>query len=88
MTRGPLQALEAEEVSPNLESTRQTLFQEVGVVQLPALLMAIDRQTRFSGRLLGRDVQRSPQQPGPMPFSMKAEGDGLPGALELMPWSG
>jgi hypothetical protein len=48
-----LQALEAEEVPPDLESTKQALFQEVGVVQLPALLMAIDHETRFSWRLLG-----------------------------------
>ena len=48
-----LQALEAEAVPPDLESTKQALFQEVGVVQLPALLMAIDHETRFSWRLLG-----------------------------------
>ena len=49
-----LQALEAEEVPPDLEATKQALFKEVGVVQLPALLMAIDHETRFSWRLLGR----------------------------------
>jgi TnpA family transposase len=48
-----LQALEAEEVPADLESTKQALFQEVGVVQWPALLMAIDHETRFSWRLLG-----------------------------------
>jgi TnpA family transposase len=49
-----LKALEAEEVPPDLESTKQALCKEVGVVQLPALLMAIDAETRFSWRLLGR----------------------------------
>src|SRR5215471_2846316 len=49
-----LQALEAEEVPPDLEPTQQALFKEIGVVQLPALLMAIDHETRFSWRLLGR----------------------------------
>ena len=39
---------------PDLEATKQALFKEVGVVQLPALLMAIDHETRFSWRLLGR----------------------------------
>ena len=49
-----LQALEAEDVPPDLEATKQALFKEVGVAQLPALLMAIDHETRFSWRLLGR----------------------------------
>jgi hypothetical protein len=48
-----LQALEAEEVPADLEATTQALFNEVGVVQLPTLLMAIDHETRFSWRLLG-----------------------------------
>jgi hypothetical protein len=48
-----LQALEAEEVPPDLESMKQALFQKVGVVQMPALLMAIDQETHFSWRLLG-----------------------------------
>jgi hypothetical protein len=50
---GHLKALEAEEVPPDLESTKQALFQEVGGVQLPTLLMAIDHETRFSWCLLG-----------------------------------
>jgi len=49
-----LQALEAEAVPPDLEPTQQALFKAIGVVQLPALLMAIDHETRFSWRLLGR----------------------------------
>ena len=49
-----LKALEAEEVPPDLEPTKQALFKEVGVVQLPELIMAIDNETRFSWRLLGR----------------------------------
>jgi hypothetical protein len=41
--------LEAEEVPPDLEATKQALFKEVGVVQLAALLMAIDHETRSAG---------------------------------------
>ena len=37
-----LQALEVEEMPRDLEPTKQALFQEVGVVQWPELLMAID----------------------------------------------
>jgi len=49
-----LKALEAEETPPLLEATKDALFKEVGVVQLPELLMAIDHETSFSWRLLGR----------------------------------
>jgi hypothetical protein len=49
-----LKALEAEEVPPDLEPTKRALFKEVGVVQLPELIMSIDNETRFSWRLLGR----------------------------------
>jgi len=49
-----LQAWEAAEVPPDLELTKQALFQEVGVVQWPTLLMAIGHETRFSWRLRGR----------------------------------
>jgi Tn3 transposase DDE domain len=49
-----LKALEAEETPPLLEATKDALFKEVGVVQLPELLMAIDHETYFSWRLLGR----------------------------------
>jgi hypothetical protein len=37
-----------------LEATRYELFKAVGSVQLPDLLMAVDSETRFSWRLLGR----------------------------------
>ena len=49
-----LKALEAEETPPLLETTRSEIFKAVGVIQLPDLLMAIDHETRFSWRLLGR----------------------------------
>lgn len=49
-----LKALEAEETPPLLAATKDALFKEVGVVQLPELLMAIDHETYFSWRLLGR----------------------------------
>jgi TnpA family transposase len=49
-----LKALEAEDTPPLLEATRYELFKEVGGVQLPDLLMAIDSETHFSWRLLGR----------------------------------
>jgi TnpA family transposase len=49
-----LKALEAEETPPLLEATKDELFKEVGVIQLPELLMAIDHETYFSWRLLGR----------------------------------
>ncbi len=48
-----LKALEAEETPPLLEATKDELFKEVGAVQLPDLLMAIDNETYFSWRLLG-----------------------------------
>ena len=49
-----LKALEAEETPPLLEATRAALFKEVGAIQLPDLIMAIDHETYFSWRLLGR----------------------------------
>ena len=49
-----LKALEAEETPPLLEATRDAIFQEVGTIQLPELMMAVDHETRFSWRLLGR----------------------------------
>ena len=49
-----LNALEAEDTPPLLEATKYELFKEVGGVQLPDLLMAIDNETHFSWRLLGR----------------------------------
>jgi len=49
-----LSALEAEDTPPLLEATRYELFKEVGSVQLPDLLMAIDSETHFSWRLLER----------------------------------
>jgi TnpA family transposase len=49
-----LKALEAEETPPLLETTKSELFKAVGVTQLPELIMAIDNETRFSWRLLGR----------------------------------
>jgi TnpA family transposase len=49
-----LSALEAEDTPPLLDATRYELFNEVGSVQLPDLLMAIDSETHFSWRLLGR----------------------------------
>jgi TnpA family transposase len=49
-----LKALEAEATPPLLEETRYALFKEVGGVQLPELIMAVDSETRFSWRLLGR----------------------------------
>jgi TnpA family transposase len=56
-----LKALEAEERPPALEPTKQALFKEVGMVQLPELLMAIDHNTRFSWRLLGRSPTTEPE---------------------------
>ncbi len=49
-----LKALEAEETPPLLEATKKAIFKEVGVIQLPELIMAIDNETHFSWRLLGR----------------------------------
>jgi TnpA family transposase len=49
-----LKAMEAEETPPQLESTRYALFREVGIIQLPELMMAVDHETFFSWRLLGR----------------------------------
>ncbi len=43
-----LKALEAEETPPLLEVTRAALFKEVGAIQLPDLIMAIDHETYFS----------------------------------------
>ena len=49
-----LKALDAEETPPQLAATRDAIFQEVGTIQLPELLLAVDHATRFSWRLLGR----------------------------------
>jgi hypothetical protein len=49
-----LKALEAEETPPQLAATRDAIFQEVGTIQLPELMLAVDHATRFSWRLLGR----------------------------------
>ena len=49
-----LKALDAEETPPQLAATRDALFEEVGTIQLPELMLAVDHATRFSWRLLGR----------------------------------
>ena len=54
-----LKALDAEETPPQLGATRDAIFQEVGTIQLPELMLAVDHATRFSWRLLGRARQRS-----------------------------
>jgi TnpA family transposase len=49
-----LKAVEAEETPPQLAAIRDARFQEVGTIQLPELILAVDHATRFSWRLLGR----------------------------------
>ena len=49
-----LKALDAEETPPQLAAARDALFEEVGTIQLPELMLAVDHATRFSWRLLGR----------------------------------
>ena len=48
--------LEAEEISPQVDQTRQAVFREIGNVQLPELIMEMDSHTRFSRMLLGREA--------------------------------
>jgi TnpA family transposase len=57
--RGELQLhkLEAEETSPEVERVRQALFQQVGTIQFPDLIMEVDSHTRFSWALLGREPE-------------------------------
>lgn len=49
-----LKALDAEETPPQVATTRDAIFQEVGTIQLPELMLTVDHATRFSWRLLGR----------------------------------
>ena len=53
-----MEALEAEAVSPDLEPTRDAIFQEIGAVQFPELMMEVDSHTRFSSALLGHENRR------------------------------
>ncbi len=39
---------------PAVDATRKLLFSEIGSVQLPDIIVAVDEQTRFSSLLLGR----------------------------------
>ncbi len=50
-----LKALEAEDAPPLVSSTRREIFAEIGTVQFPDLIVAVDTQTRFSWTLLGRE---------------------------------
>ena len=45
-----LKALDAEEIPPQLAATRDAIFQEVGTIQLPELMLAVDHATRFTDR--------------------------------------
>ena len=47
--------LEAEPLSPQVETVRDALFGEIGSVQFPELIMDVDSHTRFSSALLGRE---------------------------------
>ncbi len=49
-----IKALEAEENPPLVDATKKALFREIGKVQLPELMLAIDNHIRFSWILLGR----------------------------------
>jgi TnpA family transposase len=50
-----LPALVAEATPASLEATQERLFQQIGTVQLPELIMEMDSQIRFSWTLLGRE---------------------------------
>jgi hypothetical protein len=50
-----LPALVAEAAPVGLRHTQERLFQQIGTVQLPELIMEMDSQTRFSWTLLGRE---------------------------------
>ena len=50
-----LDDFEAEPAEPDLETTRDAIFGEIGTVQFPELMMEVDSHTRFSSALLGRD---------------------------------
>ena len=48
-----LEALEAEPAAPDLESTRDAIFGEIGTVQFPELMMEVDSHTDSAPQLLG-----------------------------------
>jgi hypothetical protein len=51
-----LPTLVAEATPAGLEATEDRLFQQIGTVQLPELIMEMDSQIRFSWTLLGREL--------------------------------
>lgn len=55
-----LPAIRAEDKDPDLERTNQMLFDMIGTVQFPDLIVQVDARTKFSTALLGRE----PQSPG------------------------
>ena len=48
-----LKALDAEETPPQLGATRDAIFQEVGTIQLPELMLAVDHATVSVGASWG-----------------------------------
>jgi hypothetical protein len=60
-----LPALVAEATPVGLEQIQQRLFQQIGTVQLPELLMEMDSQIRFSWTMLGREPRSVPESDTP-----------------------
>jgi hypothetical protein len=56
-----LPALVAEAAPVGLRQTQERLFQQIGTVQLPELILEMDSQTRFSWTLLGREPRSIPE---------------------------